>query len=122
MFSPFVDLPSSSCLWIDLKRDKDEFFDAVENATSAVIYFISQVVEWRIFASRVILTVRRHVADEEPVLDHRLEVVDERAAEEDHHLPLVHVQQLTLDVELRVEGRAALLGPVLYRIRIAVAI
>ena len=57
----------------------------------------------------MILTVRRHVADEEPVLDHRLEVVDERAAEEDHHLPLVHVQQLTLDVELRVEGRTALL-------------
>ena len=103
-------------------RLKNEFFDAVENATTAVIYFISQVVEWRIFASRVILTVRRHIADEEPVLDHRLEVVDERAAEEDHHLPLVHVQQLTLDVELRVEGRAALLGPVLYRIRIAVAI
>ena len=67
----------------------------------------------------MILTVRRHVADEEPVLDHRLEVVDERAAEEDHHLPLVHVQQLTLDVELRVEGRTALLGPVLYKIRIA---
>jgi hypothetical protein len=48
------------------------------------------------------LTVSRHVADEQSVFNHRLEVVDEGAAQEDHHLPLLHVQQLTLDVQLRV--------------------
>jgi len=49
------------------------------------------------------LTVSWHVADEQSVFNHRLEVVDEGAAQEDQHLPLVHVQQLALDVQLRVK-------------------
>ena len=46
--------------------------------------------------------MRRHVANEQSVVYHGLKVVNERTSEKDHHLPLLDVQKLALDVQARV--------------------